>query len=38
MPIAAPYNITMKLDRFVGTRGIEIVGASRAVRRAIPRS
>jgi hypothetical protein len=38
MPIAAPYNITMKLDRFVGTRGIEIVGASRAVRRAVPRS
>jgi hypothetical protein len=38
MPISAPYNITMMLDRFVGTRGIEIVGASRAVRRAIPRS
>lgn len=38
MPISAPYNITMMLDRFVGTRGIEIVGASRAVRRAVPRS
>jgi hypothetical protein len=38
MPIAAPYYITMQLDRFVGTRGVEIVGASRAVRRAVPRS
>ena len=38
MPIASPYYITMTLDRFVGTKGIEIVGASRAVRRAVPRS
>jgi hypothetical protein len=38
MPIAAPYYITMNLDRFVGTKGVEIVGASRAVRRAVPRS
>ncbi len=38
MPISAPYYITMTLDRFVGTRGVEIVGASRAVRRAVPRS
>jgi hypothetical protein len=38
MPIAAPYYITMNLDQFVGTKGIEIVGASRAVRRAVPRS
>jgi hypothetical protein len=38
MPISAPYYITMTLDRFVGTRGVEIVGANRAVRRAVPRS
>ena len=38
MPIAAPYYITMNLDQFVGTRGVEIVGASRAVRRAVPKS
>jgi hypothetical protein len=38
MPIAAPYYITMNLDRFVGTKGVEIVGASRAVRRAVPKS
>jgi hypothetical protein len=38
MPIAAPYHITMNLDRFVGTEGVEIVGASRAVRRAVPKS
>lgn len=38
LPLAAPYYITMNLDRFVGTRGVEIVGASRAVRRAVPRS
>jgi len=29
---------TMNLDRFVGTRGIEIVGASRKVRRDVPKS
>jgi hypothetical protein len=28
----------MTLDQFVGTKGIEIVGASRQVRRAVPRS
>lgn len=38
MPITAPYYITMNLDNFVGTKGVEIVGASRAVRRAVPRS
>jgi hypothetical protein len=38
MPLAAPYYITMNLDRFVGTKGVEIIGASRAVRRAVPRS
>ena len=38
MPLASPYYITMNLDQFVGSRGIEIVGASRAVRRVVPRS
>ncbi len=38
IPIAAPYYVTMNLDRFVGSRGVEIVGASRKVRRAVPRS
>jgi hypothetical protein len=38
MPIAAPYYITMNLDQFVGTRGVEIVGASRKVRRDVPKS
>jgi hypothetical protein len=38
MPLASPYYITMNLDQFVGSRGVEIVGASRAVRRAVPRS
>jgi hypothetical protein len=38
LPLAAPYYITMNLDQFVGTRGVEIVGASRAVRRAVPKS
>jgi hypothetical protein len=38
LPLAAPYYITMNLDRFVGTRGVEIVGASRKVRRDVPRS
>ena len=38
MPLASPYYITMNLDQFVGSRGVEIVGASRKVRRDIPRS
>jgi hypothetical protein len=38
LPLATPYYITMNLDRFIGTRGVEIVGASRAVRRTVPRS
>jgi hypothetical protein len=37
LPIEAPYWITMPLDQFVGSRGVEIVGASRSVRRAVPR-
>jgi hypothetical protein len=38
MPLASPYYITMNLDRFVGSQGVEIVGASRKVRRSVPRS
>ena len=38
MPLASPYYVTMNLDKFVGSQGIEIVGASRKVRRAVPRS
>jgi len=38
MPLASPYYVTMNLDQFVGSKGIEIVGASRKVRRAVPRT
>jgi hypothetical protein len=38
MPLASPYYVTMNLDKFVGSMGIEIVGASRKVRRAVPKS
>jgi hypothetical protein len=38
MPLATPYYVTMNLDQFVGRKGIEIVGASRKVRRDVPRS
>jgi hypothetical protein len=38
LPIPAPYYITMNLDQFVGTRGVEIVGASHSIRRPVPRS
>ena len=38
IPLAAPYYVTMNLDQFVGSRGVEIVGASRKIRRAVPRS
>jgi hypothetical protein len=38
LPLAAPYYLTMNLDQFVGSKGIEIVGASRKVRRDIPKS
>ncbi len=37
MPIPSPYYVTMPLDQFVGSRGIEIVGASRSLRRTVPR-
>src|SRR4029079_13064010 len=38
IPRHSPYHVTMNLDKFVGSQGIEIVGASRKVRRAVPRS
>ena len=38
MPLASPYYITMNLDQFVGSRGVEIIGASRKVRRDVPKS
>jgi len=38
LPLASPYYVTMLLDQFVGTKGIEIVGASRSVRRGVPAS
>jgi hypothetical protein len=38
MPLVSPYYVTMNLDQFVGSRGVEIVGASRKVRRDVPKS
>jgi hypothetical protein len=38
LPIATPYYVTMLLDQFVGSKGIEIVGASRSIRRGVPMS
>lgn len=38
LPIATPYYVTMLLDQFVGTKGIEIIGASRSIRRGVPKS
>jgi hypothetical protein len=38
LPIATPYYVTMLLDQFVGSKGIEIVGASRSIRRGVPKS
>jgi hypothetical protein len=38
MPIPSPYYVTMPLDQFVGTKGVEIVGASRKLRHTVPRS
>lgn len=35
MPIPSPYYVTMNLDSFVGSKGVEIVGASRSVRRTV---
>ena len=35
MPIPSPYYVSMTLDRFVGSKGVEIVGASRSIRRAV---
>jgi hypothetical protein len=36
--IATPYCVTMLLEQFVGSKGIEIVGASRSIRRGVPKS
>ena len=38
LPLASPYYVTMDLDQFVGSKGIEIVGASRKVHRGVPKS
>lgn len=38
IPIPTPYYVTMPLTQFVGTRGVEIVGATKVVRRRVPRS
>lgn len=38
IPIPTPYYVTMPLTHFVGTRGVEIMGATGAVRRNVPRS
>jgi len=38
LPLVSPYYITMNLDQFVGSKGVEIVGASRSVRRPVPRT
>jgi hypothetical protein len=35
MPIPSPYYVSMTLDQFVGSKGVEIVGASHSVRRAV---
>jgi hypothetical protein len=37
LPIASPYHVTMPLDRFVGSKGVEIIGASGSARREVPR-
>jgi hypothetical protein len=36
--LASPYYVTMNLHHFVCSRGIEILGASRRVRRDVPKS
>ncbi|MEG6509104.1 hypothetical protein V6C03_08975 [Methyloligella sp. 2.7D] len=38
LPVPTPYYVTMPLTDFVGTRGVEIVGATRTVRRNVPQS
>jgi len=37
LPVASPYYLTVPLEQFSGTRGIEIIGATRRVRRDLPR-
>ena len=38
IPIPTPFYVTMPLTQFVGTRGVEILGATMRVRRNVPRS
>lgn len=38
IPIPAPYWVSLPLDQFVGSKGVEIVGASTASRHPIPRT
>jgi len=37
-PLASPYYATMNLHHFLGSRGVEIVGASRRVRGDVHKS
>ena len=37
LPVASPYYLTVPLKQFSGTRGIDIIGATRRVRRDLPR-
>ena len=37
VPLASPYYLTVPLEQFSGTRGIEIIGATRRVRQDLPR-
>ena len=37
LPVASPYYLTVPFKQFSGTRGIEIIGATRRVRRDLPR-
>ena len=38
IPIPSHYYVTMPLDRFVGSKGVEIIGASGSVRRKVPKA
>ncbi len=38
VPIPTPFYVTMPLNHFVGTRGVEILGATMKVRRNVPHS
>lgn len=36
LPVTAPYTVALDISGVIGTKGIEVIGASRSEKRAVP--